>query len=63
MPGYSKFRNHMEEPESMISEKNKDLIANASMVGLIGIAALTAGPAMAALGGALWATDRVRRNS
>ncbi len=51
----------MEEPEPMISEKDKSLIVNTTIVGLIGIAAVTAGPTMAALGGCLWATDIIRR--
>ncbi len=61
MASYDKFRNHMEEPEPMISEKDKSLIVNTTIVGLIGIAAVTAGPTMAALGGCLWATDIIRR--
>lgn len=62
MPEYSKFRNHMEEPEQgIIREEDKDLIVNVATAGLIGVAAVTAGPTMAALGCCLWATDMIRR--
>lgn len=64
MAGYDKFRNHMEEPEQgIISEEDKNLIANVGTVALIGVAAVTAGPAMGVLGGCLWAIDRARRNT
>jgi hypothetical protein len=63
MPEYSKFRNHMEEPEKgMISEEDKTLIANVGAVALIGAVAVTAGPTMAVLGGCLWAIDKARRS-
>ena len=64
MPEYSKFRNHMEEPEKgMISREDKDLIVNVGTGAIIGVAAVTIGPSMAVLGGCLWAIDRVRRNT
>lgn len=72
MAGYDKFRNHMEEPDTFIDrmnkmaddmkEEDKDLIVNVATAGLIGVAAVTAGPAMAVLGGALWAADKIRRS-
>jgi hypothetical protein len=64
MANYDKFRNHMEEPEKgMISEEDKTLIANVGTAALIGVVAVTAGPAMGVLGGCLWAIDRARRNT
>lgn len=63
MAGYDKFRNHMEEPQQgIISEEDKNLIANVGTAALIGVVAVTAGPAMAVLGGCLWAIDKARRS-
>ena len=61
MAGYDKFRNHMEEPEPIISEKDKDLLVNVASVGIIGVGTAVAGPTMLALGCCLWALDRARR--
>ena len=61
MADYDKFRNHMEEPEPMISEKDKDLIVNVASAGLIGVAAVVGGLPLAALGGCLWVADKARR--
>ena len=67
MAGYDKFRNHMEEPEingplSGLTEDDKQLIANAATLGIMGVGTVIAGPAVAVLGGCLWAIDRARRN-
>ena len=63
MAGYDKFRNHMEEPEKgIISEEDKQLIANAATLGIMGVGTVIAGPMVAVLGGCLWAIDRARRN-
>ena len=51
----------MEEPEPIISEKDKDLIVNVASVGIIGVGTAVAGPTMLALGCCLWALDRARR--
>jgi hypothetical protein len=64
MANYDKFHNHMEEPKKgMISEEDKSLIVNVGTGALIGVVAVTAGPAMGVLGGCLWAIDRARRNT
>jgi hypothetical protein len=67
MADYDKFRNHMEEPEisgalSGLTEDDKQLIANAATLGIMGVGTVIAGPAVAVLGGCLWAIDRARRN-
>jgi len=67
MADYDKFRNHMEEPEisgalSRLTEDDKQLIANAATLGIMGVGTVIAGPMVAVLGGCLWAIDRARRN-
>ena len=67
MADYDKFKNHMKEPDTFIGrmnniadnmeEKDKQLIADAASVGMIGVAALVSAP-VAIAGGVLWALNR-----
>jgi hypothetical protein len=59
--------NVISEPEingafSGLTESDKQLIANAATLGIMGVGTVIAGPTMAVLGGCLWAIDHARRN-
>ena len=46
---------------SGLTENDKQLIANAATLGIMGVGTVIAGPVVAVLGGCLWAIDRARR--
>jgi hypothetical protein len=48
-------------PFSGLTEDDKQLIANAATLGIMGVGTAVAGPTMLALGCCLWALDRARR--